>query len=272
MGDLEDFIDQQLLKGRAFFTKPEALVALHQSPQALQAAAARLAKKGRLASPRRGFYLVLRPEDRPLGAPDPARWIDPLMAHLGLDYRVSLLRAAAFHGAAHQAAMVFQVISPRQLPLIVIGRHRIEFLYQTPEAFAQSNQPAWLDRLKTDAGFAKVAGLELTLLDMCRYFHRAGGISAAAQAVHDLGAKARGSVLAAAARAYDNTAVRRLGYLLEHFGCTRQSRFLTPYAEQAKSFKLLDPSNKPAARPLAAREERNKLWKLTINIDVEIDA
>lgn len=272
MGELEDFIDQQRLNGRAFFTKPAALSALRQSPKALQAAASRLAKKGRLVSPRRGFYLILRPEDCLLGAPDPARWIDPLMAHLGLDYRVSLLRAAAFHGAAHQAAMVFQVISPRQVPIIVIGRHRIEFLYQTAEAFARTNQPAWLDRLKTDAGFAKVAGLELTLLDMCRYFHRAGGLNAAAQAVHDLGAKARGSVLAAAAKAYDNTAVRRLGYLLEHFGYTRQSRSLTQYAEQAKSFALLDPSNKPAARPLAACEERNKPWKLTINTDVEIDA
>jgi len=91
MGDLEDFIDQQLLKGRAFFTKPAALAALQQSPKALQAAAARLSKKGRLVAPRRGFYLILRPEDRLLGAPDPARWIDPLMAHLGLDYRVALL-------------------------------------------------------------------------------------------------------------------------------------------------------------------------------------
>ena len=72
-------------------------------------------KKGRLASPRRGFYLILRPEDRLLGAPDPSRWIDPLMKHLGLDYRISLLRAAAFHGSAYQAAMVFQVIAPRQL-------------------------------------------------------------------------------------------------------------------------------------------------------------
>jgi hypothetical protein len=201
MGDLEDFVDPQLLKGRAFFTKPAALAALQLSPKALQAAAARLSKKGRLVVPRRGFYLILRPEDRLLCAPDLARWIDPLMAHLGLDYRVSLLRAAAFHGAARQAAMVFQVISPRQLPLIVIGRHRIEFFNLAPEAFAQTNQPAWLDRVKTDAGFAKVAGLELMVLGRCCYFHRAGGISATAQAVHDLGAKARGGVLAAAAKA-----------------------------------------------------------------------
>ena len=60
---------------------PAALASLRQSPHALQAAVARLAKKGRLVSPRRSFYLILRPEDRTLGTPDPARWIAPLMGH-----------------------------------------------------------------------------------------------------------------------------------------------------------------------------------------------
>jgi hypothetical protein len=104
------------------------------------------------------LYLILRPEDRAIGAPDPARWIDPLMKHLGVDYRISLLRAAAFHGSAHQAAMVFQVISPRQLPGIEIGRQKIEFLFQLPDAFAKANRSEWLAQLKTEAGFAKVAG------------------------------------------------------------------------------------------------------------------
>src|ERR1700722_20915784 len=102
MSSLQEFTDLHLARGQAYFSKPAALAEAGQTPQAFQAAVARLTKKGRLISPRRGFYLILRPEDRLLGAPDPARWIDPLMTHLGLDYRVSLLRAAAFHGAAHQ--------------------------------------------------------------------------------------------------------------------------------------------------------------------------
>ena len=77
----------------------------------------------------------MRPEDRQLGAPDPSRWIDPLMKLQGLDYRISLLRAAAFHGSSHQAAMVFQVIAHKQLPKIVLGRQRVEFLYQSTDAF-----------------------------------------------------------------------------------------------------------------------------------------
>jgi len=272
MGNLQEFIERELARGRAYFAKPAAMAALGITPQAFKSAAARLMKKGWLACPRKEFYLILRPEDRLAGAPDPARWIGPLMAHLGLDYRISLLRAAAFHGSSHQAAMVFQVIAPRQLARIDIGRQRVEFVYQAPDAFALSNQPQWLAQLKSEAGYAKVAGIELTLLDMCRYFHRAAGINGAAQAVHDLGKKADPRILAGAASAYENSAVRRLGYLLERFGHDRQAAALHSFAAKAKSFKDLDPAAKPIAAALSTAAEKNQQWKLVINVPVEIDA
>lgn len=271
MSSVQDFVDSLLVRGRAYFTKPAVLAEVSLSPEALKSAIARLSRKGGLVSPRRGFYLILRPEDRALGAPDPARWIDPLMKFLEVDYRISLLRAAAFHGAAHQAAMVFQVVAPRQLPDIEIGRQRIEFLFQSPGAFAEANRSEWLAQLKTDAGFAKVAGVELTLLDICRYFHQAGGINGVAQVVHDLGKKADARTLAKVASAYENSAVRRLGFLLQRFGHSRQANALRPFAEKAKSFKALDPSVKPIVPELAEVEERNAVWKLIINMPVEID-
>jgi predicted transcriptional regulator of viral defense system len=271
MSSVQEFVNSQLAQGRGFFTKPTAQAELGLSPEALKSAIARLSRKGALVSPRRGFHLILRPEDRVLGAPDPARWIDPLMKFLEVDYRISLLRAAAFHGASHQAAMVFQVIAPRQLPDIAIGRQHVEFLYQSPQAFAKANRSEWLSQLKTDAGFAKVAGVDLALLDICRYFHRAGGINGAAQAVNDLGQQADARTLAQAACVYENSAVRRLGYLLERFGHARQAHALRPFAKKAKSIKPLDPAVKPLVPELAALEERNANWKLLINVSVEID-
>lgn len=92
--------------------------------------------------------------------------------------------------------MVFQVVVPRQLRDFEIGRHRLQFLYQAPAAFEQVNQPAHLDQLKSDAGFAKVAGVELTLLDCARYFRKAGGINAVTQIAKDIGAKADPRALA----------------------------------------------------------------------------
>ena len=271
MATLDGYLDQLLSRGRAYFSMEEALSALGLGRGAFIAAAARLAKKGRLASPRRGFYLILRPEDRIAGAPDPVRWIDPLMRYLQLDYRVSLLRAAAFHGSSHQAAMVFQVIAPKQLRSFELGRHRLQFLYQEPAAFARVNQPEWLGQMKSEAGYARVAGVELTLLDSARYFHKAAGINGVAQIVKDLGAKADPRRLAKAAEAYEYASVRRLGYLLELFGHARQANALERFARSAKSMKPLDPSIKPLTQALAGLQEKNARWKLVINAAVETD-
>lgn len=271
MSALDRYLDDQLSRGRAYFTREEARVALGLTAEAFLAAAGRLARKQRLASPRRGFYLILRPEDLISGAPDPVRWIDPLMDYLGLDYRISLLRAAAFHGASHQAAMVFQVIVPKQLRAFDIGRHRLQFIYQAPAAFAKANLPDRLGQMKSEAGFAKVAGVELTLLDCARYFHKATGINGVAQIAKDIGASADPRKLANAAGVYENAAVRRLGYLLERAGHAHQAKALEPFARKAKSIKPLDPSVKPVTESLAGLHERDVKWMLVINEPVEID-
>ncbi|MEQ1908305.1 MAG: type IV toxin-antitoxin system AbiEi family antitoxin [Vicinamibacterales bacterium] len=274
MRSLDAFLDDQLSRGRAYFEKPDAMAATGQSSTAFTAAASRLLRKHRLLSPKRSFYLIIRPEDRAAGAPDPARWIDPLMRHVDVDYRVSLLRAAAFHGSSHQAALVFQVIVPKQMRPIVAGRQRIQFIYQAPDAFARTNREAWLGQLKTDAGFAKVAGIELVLLDAARYFHQAAGLNGAAQIVHDLGGNADPRQLAKAAAFYENSTARRLGYLLEHFGHRRQATALRPFGRAAKSTKMLDPSVKRIAALGAAAKAATEAphWKLILNASIEIDA
>ena len=271
MVTLESFVDSQLARGCAYFSRDDALATLELKPDALTAAFTRLIKKRRLENPRHGFYLILREEDQLAGAPDPVRWIDPLMKHQGLDYRISLLRAAAFHGASHQAAMVFQVIAPRQLRDMEIGRHRIQFLYQAQNTFAQINQPAHLDQIKSDAGYAKVAGIELTLLDCARYFHDAAGINGVAQITKDIGAKANPRKLAKVAAAYENSCVRRLGYLLDLAGHARQATALEPFVKKAKTALPLDPSVKPLIDSLADLHENNSKWKLVINESVEFD-
>jgi len=271
MASLDKYLDEQLSRGRACFSREEALAALGLGSDAFIAAAARLARKHRLATPRRGFYLILRPEDRVTGAPDPVHWIDPLMNYLGLDYRISLLRGAAFHGSSHQAAMVFQVIVPKQLRAFEIGRHRLQFIYQTPAAFSKTNLPDWLGQIKSAAGFAKVAGVELTLLDSARYFHKAAGIGGVAQIAKDLGARADPRKLAKAAAAYENSAVRRLGYLLDRSGHARQAKALEPFARKAKSMKPLDPSVKPLIKSLGELREKDSKWMLVINEPVEVD-
>jgi predicted transcriptional regulator of viral defense system len=268
---LDQYLDAQLVRGRAYFTREEALTELRLNPLALKAAVGRMARKQRVANLRHGFYLILRPEDRVAGAPDPARWIDPLMKYQGIDYRVSLLRAAAFHGSSHQAAMTFQVIVPKQLRDFEIGRHRLQFVYQAPAAFAQVNQPQWLGSMKSEAGFAQVAGVELTLLDCARYFHKSAGINGLAQIVKDIGERADARKLSEAAVAYENASVRRLGYLLDQAGRAPQASALEPFVKMAKTSLLLDPSIKPLISSISEDAPRIAKWKLIINEPVEAD-
>jgi len=270
MASLESYLDDLLARGRAYFSRDEVAAALGRTPSALAAAITRAINKHRLANPRHGFYLILRPEDQFAGAPDPVKWIDPLMKHQGIDYRISLLRAAAFHGASHQASMVFQVVVPRQLRDFDLGRHRLQFLYQAPKAFTQINDPALVGQMKSDAGFATVAGVELTLLDCVRYFHKAAGLNGVAQIVKDIGAKASARLLQKAAGAYENSAIRRLGYLLDLAGHARQADALQAFVKRAKTALPLDPSVRPLVTALAQASERNPKWKLLINEAVEL--
>ena len=132
--------------------------------------------------------------------------------------------------------------------------------------------PDWLAQIKSEAGYARVAGVELTLLDSARYFHKAAGIDGLAQIAKDLGPQADSRKLAKAAAFYENAAVRRLGYLLERSGHARQAHALEPLASKAKSMKPLDPSVNPLHESLAGGDEKDTKWKLVINVPVETDS
>jgi hypothetical protein len=99
----------------------------------------------------------------------------------------------------------------KQVRRIFLGRQRVRFMYQASHSFKAVNQSPWIGQLKTSAGYAKVAGIELLLLDLVRYFRQAAGLDNVAQIVHDLGGQADPRKLARVARACENATVPRLG-------------------------------------------------------------
>jgi predicted transcriptional regulator of viral defense system len=117
-----------------------------------------------------------------------------------------------------------------------------------------------------------MAGIELTLLDCARYFHNAGGIGGVAQIAKDIGGKANIKTLADAAQEYENSSVRRLGYLLDVANHPRQAKALEPFVKKAKALLPLNPAAKPLVASLAEIRERNSRWKLVINEPVEFDS
>jgi predicted transcriptional regulator of viral defense system len=268
---LEKWLDDLLVAGRLSFLKREALERTGINSVNFNAAAAKLLAKGVLAKPRSGFFVIVRPEDRAAG-PDPVLWIDALMAFLNLDYRISLLSAAAFHGASHQAGMVFQVVVPRQLQGIRLGRRRVDFIYQEKMAFELVNEGNWLERMKGDAGFVKVAGVELTLLDCVKYVHHAGGLNNVAQIVKDLGGKVSPTKLRRAVEGYGPAVSCRLGYLLEWLGYARQAAGLSEAARGMKSYKPLSTGMMNDMEIFPSEVARDERWKLLLNEMPEVEA
>lgn len=77
MPSIGEFTDNQLRRGRAYFTREQALAELHMKSGTFNAAISRLIKRARIANPRHGFYLILRPEDQLRGARTQCAGVNP---------------------------------------------------------------------------------------------------------------------------------------------------------------------------------------------------
>ena len=208
------YLTELLSDGRVVFTASEAQDALGISAGALLDAAERQQKRKHLIKPRRGFYVIVPPQFHRWGAPPPSWYIHELMLHSGRPYYVGLLTAAELHGASHQAAMEFQVITDRQMGAIRAGRSNIVFRYRKDmEGIADGIQ-----QRKTDTGRMKISGVELTALDLLRYPRATGGLDHTAAVLADLGKSIDPERLATLSGAFERSVAQRLGHLLERLG------------------------------------------------------
>lgn len=234
--------------------------ALGVSTAAAKLALNRLAKQKAIASPARGFYVIVPPEYRALGCLPADQFIPALMKRLNLPYYAGLLSAAQYHGAAHQRPQEFQVFLAKNRRPIECGAVRVAFL-----ARKRLNDVP-VQSFNTPRGTLLVSSPEATALDLVGYAHHAGGLSQVATVLSELAEKIDPEKLAAVARTAPIAWAQRLGYLLEHLGSAAQTQALKEYVrEHAKQSTAL----LPKAR--RGRSRRNKGWKLYINANVEAE-
>lgn len=258
---LRAFLDALQTSGRYTFTRAEARKALGVSGPALKNALWRLARAGRVAAPRRGFYVIVPPEYRAAGCL-PASWfIHDLMAYLRRPYYVGLLTAASLHGAAHQAPQEFQVVSDHPLGVIEAGRVRIRFV---KKGHLRKTRTVGI---RTPTGEIRVSTPEATALDLVRYPERSGSLSNVATVLRELAERIDGRELARAAEAEGEAAyAQRLGYLLDRVARQEQAELLAKWvAAQAPRVAPLSPG-----RPIA-RARRDARWHVAVNAKVEPD-
>jgi predicted transcriptional regulator of viral defense system len=205
-------VDAMQAMGHYTFIRKDAAGRLAVTDIALEAALRRLKKRGRIASPRRGFYVVVPLEYKSAGCP-PADWfIHGLMQFLSQPYYVGLLSAAAIHGAAHQQPMVFQVITDRATRPMRVGRMRIEF------RISRKIEKAKVIEVQTETGSIRVSTPETTAFDLVRFAGAAGYLSNVATVLSELSEKLDRDSLVELADSYAVPEVQRTGYILEKIG------------------------------------------------------
>ena len=180
------FVSSLMSKGHYTFTVAQAAEGLSQSLVATRAALRRLAKKGEIAMPYRGFWVIVPPEYRSIGCLPPDQFIPQLMEHLDEPYYAGLLSAAAYHGAAHQRPQVFQVVVPKNRPDIDCGKVRVRFIARKNTADIPT------EPFKTPRGYLQIATPEATAFDLVGYSYRAAGLDNVATILAELAEKLDG--------------------------------------------------------------------------------
>lgn len=219
-----------------------------------------LRKKGLVFSPARSLWVPVPAEYRTWGAPDPMLYIDDMMAHLGVDYCVGWLTAAALHGASHHAAQVFQVAVDRQVRDRAFGRSRLEFFERGYVGSVSLAAPTH------GVSRSKVSSPGTTMLMLAADVGQCGGIHNVANLVLELAEESPGfeRELASDAPLFSDAASRRIGWLLDEFGEGAPAQ-LTEYCATLKS-------EASFLSPLAQRTgSRNRRWNIVVNEEVEPD-
>lgn len=246
--------------GRYHFTTAEAAHALGVSLVATRAALRRLAAKLAIASPARGFHVIVPPEYRRLGCLPPEQFIPQLMALRRLPYYVGLLSAAELHGAAHHRPQQFQVMVERPRPPISCGQVRVAFIARRAVARAP------VEERNTPRGTVRVSTPEVTALDLAGYPGRVGGLDVVATVVSELVEKLDAAKLAEAAGLVPTPWMQRLGYVLDLVGGEARAEGLAELVrKRAREYVPLATGARPG-------KQRSTRWRLELNATIEAEA
>jgi predicted transcriptional regulator of viral defense system len=255
-----EYINSLAASGRYDLVSREAQAALGVSAAAAKLALNRLAKQQLVASPARGFYVIVPPEYKAIGCLPAEQFIPALMKRLDLRYYAGLLSAAQYHGAAHQRPQEFQVFLPKNRRPLVCGMARVVFMVRKRIADVP------VQSFNTPRGTLLVSTPEATALDLVGYQHHAGGLEQVATVLSELAERIDPEKLAAAAPSAPMPWAQRLGYLLEHVGAREKAATLKAYVcEHARQSTVLLPATPRARAP------RDEGWKLYVNADVQAE-
>jgi len=257
---LSEEISQFAAEGISCFSFSELEQRVSSSPTALKSALRRLMKKGEIAMPYQGFYVIVPPEYRSLGCRPAEQFIPDLMNYLGEYYYVGLLSAAEYHGAAHHRPQVFQVMVAKPRRTIISGKVQVNFIVRG-NIEAIPTQPR-----NTVSGILKLSTPEATAFDLAGYYRHCGWLDNVATVLSEMVEVIDPEKLMTVAELSPITWVQRLGYLLETVGSEEIWLPLAGYVN-AKN-----PARSPLLPSATIKGARfNNRWQIYINTKVETE-
>ncbi len=255
-------VDEFAANGRYHFTTADMRSALGVSAAATRLALNRLARKGVVASPARGFHVIVPPEYRRLGCLPADQFIPALMARLDRPYYAALLSAAECHGAAHHRPQAFQIALAGSRRPIVCGH--VEVFFVARKRIAEVPVRSF----NTPRGTILVSSVEATAVDLVGYERRVGGLDHVATLLAELAERIDPELLVAAARTAPVPWAQRLGYLLELVGAADRAAPLKAHVRR----RARDTAPLLPAGPDDRHAPRADDWRLRINAEVEAEA
>jgi predicted transcriptional regulator of viral defense system len=253
-------VDSLAAQGSSCFTFQEFFQLAGSSEIAVKSALHRLQKKGEIAMPYRGFYVILLPMHRIVGCVPAAQFIPHLMEHLGEVYYAGLLSAAEYHGAAHQRPQVFQVMVAKVRRPITCGTIRVQFIYRKNAAAIPT------ELRNTTAGTIKVSTPEATALDVVGYVSHCAGLDNVATILTELAERIDPHRLVEVAELSPVSYAQRLGYLLELVG---EKELAAPLADYVRLKRPIPTALTPKVSIKGAKKDRR--WQVYVNTEVDPD-
>lgn len=263
---VNQWLDTLLAKGAYGFAKETLQKELpNYSDIAIKRALSRLSSKGKIVSLYKGYYLIITPQYSSKGILPPQLYLDAFMKYLQRPYYVSLLNAAAFHGASHQQPQEYFVMTdfPVLRPTLKKGQ-KINYISirEIPQSL--------IEKRKTEAGYLNISNAALTACDLVQFEKRVGGLNRAATVLNELAEVIKpGDFALTLLKHVHVTALQRLGYLLENVCFNTQladALFESMKRENLNLFRI----PLKAAKHSKGFSSDNR-WKVIVNTEIDID-
>lgn len=258
-----DYIHNVIKHGGCSFSIEDAITRLGKSRKAIQSSIEHLLAKGELASPAKGFYVIVPPEYQILGCIPAEFFIPSLMEYWNINYYACLLTAAKYHGATHQAVMVFQVMVEKPRRPIVCGKIKVQFianktLLQTPT-----------QKIATKMSMLNVSTPEGTAMDLLKYPHQSAGLNHVITVLAELQETMSPERLLSLAQASSILSwQQRLGFMLEMVEAHNLAEVLKNHLSEQKRIDYI-----PLAAGVKIKKDANRIptWKIIENVKLESD-